>query len=110
MQLCVCCFLRLRSATTRRITQRKNSVGCVNWLYHIIERETFTVGADAGLFFSNKCHRPNNIERVHSSSSCDGRGEVQVCAERHPHASNLWGVSFAESLKFVETIDHRISL
>ena len=47
---------------------------------------------------------------VHSSSSCDGRGEVHVCAERHPHASNLWGVSFAESLKFVETIDHRISL
>ena len=48
---CVCRVLHLRSATACRITYGKNSVGCVNWFFHIIERETFTIGADAGLFF-----------------------------------------------------------
>ena len=48
--------------------------------------------------------------RVHSSFSCDGRGEVHVCAQLQPQACKVQGVSFAESLKLVETIDRRIIL
>ena len=46
--------------------------------------------------------------RVHSSLSCDDRGEIHVCAQLQPQACKVRGVSFAESLKLVETIDRRI--
>ena len=47
--------------------------------------------------------------RVHSRFSFDGRGEVHVCAQLQPQACKMQGVSFAESLKLVETIDRRIN-
>ena len=46
---------------------------------------------------------------MHFSFSCDGRGEVHVCAQLQPQACKVQGVSFAESRKLVETIDRRIN-